>query len=128
MDAILKLQRSARGFFDAGRFADALPLYRAASTGFRTLVPTNWVRVFFCEATALRCLENLGFSDESWLREYQVEFGRFLQEWSEDRIRLRIYGIRQHEALETILSRKTGREYWSQRVDQAIEKALQFDF
>lgn len=124
----IHLQRLAKGAFDRGSFAEALPLYREASALFRGSGHTNWVRVFFCEATAVRCLEELGFSDEGWAAEYQEELARFVSEWNTDRLTERIRGDRRPEALATLMSRRTGRAFWSQRVDHAIEKALGGDF
>lgn len=81
------LQSNARAAYEAGDIEDAYHLYRKAELLWRVFYKNPGDRVFFCQNTALRCLEELLEDRPRFYAEYAREGKLFLDEWSEANIK-----------------------------------------
>jgi hypothetical protein len=123
------LQREAKRLFDHGRYAEALPVYQQAAMAFRALAEIPWIRVFFCEATAVRCLEELLEDGDSHLTEYTTSVNSFFSEWSEASISLRITAPHlRAQAFATHSWRETARRRHAEFFAVSAQHALAGDF
>lgn len=104
----LWLQDEAMRAFEAGDYREAYPLYKEAAAAYREAFTFPGSRVFFVEATALRCLEQLlEAGHEDTLQAYAQDASRFFAEWNEDSIRQRVLWSDSDAALAFLLWRKS---------------------
>jgi hypothetical protein len=107
-DQAKKLQRDAKRLFEASAYEEAYPVYLQAALAFRALDRIPWTNVFFCDATAVRCLEELAQQDVGHLAKYTRSLSSFLSEWSEATVSSRISKPdRRRQALATRLWRQS---------------------
>ncbi len=99
LESGMACQSAAMSAFNLGDLHTAYPLYVEAEAHYRAAFHTPRDRVFFTQASAVRCLGHL-IEQRPGLRElYRGEANRYLAEWTEGTIKASVSRKRVEEAL-----------------------------
>jgi len=93
------LQKAALQAFNLGDYYAALPLYAEAEDNYRAAFGVPGDRVFFMQASGVRCLGEMVEQRPGFIELYRSEAKRFLGEWTDSEIKSKISTSRVEEAI-----------------------------